>query len=355
MSEKPSPRLLIWGTGKMAREVESNGLNGRIAGYIETHRTKDKFQGLTVYEIKDLSEVYDYIIVANSYVDEVYRSIIRYGIDREKCIFLRGLKKQVGLKDEDVLRDVLGERNYINYRAEYGLVANTFFEEDMKRYQERNTRENFRINEDFLLPVISDKYAEAGSMGNYFWQDLWAAKLIFESGTETHFDIGSRIDGFIAHLLAMHISVTLIDVRKFPGEVENLHTVIGDASSLSQIEDGSIGSMSALCSLEHFGLGRYGDDVEPEACFRCFENIQKKLKPGAHLYISVPIGRERVEFNAHRIFYARTIVECFDQMKLLELSCTAANGIESHIELSKYDDDSRKGSLRFGLFHFIKK
>ena len=42
--------------------------------------------------------------------------------------------------------------------------------------------------------------------------------------------------------------------------------------------------MSALCSLEHFGLGRYGDPVDPEACFKCFENIQRKLKKGGRLY-----------------------------------------------------------------------
>lgn len=110
-----------------------------------------------------------------------------------------------------------------------------------------------------MWSIIGDKYASAGTMGNYFWQDLWAAKLIYKSGIKEHFDIGSRIDGFIAHLLAMDVHVSLIDIREFPAEVENLNTIVDDAISLYQIPDDSIKSMSALCSIEHFGLGRYGD------------------------------------------------------------------------------------------------
>lgn len=81
------------------------------------------------------------------------------------------------------------------------------------------------------------------------------------SGCREHFDIGSRLDGFIAHLLAAEIDVTIIDVRKFPCEVENLHTIVDDATGLHQIPDDSIENMSALCSLEHFRLGRYGMEI----------------------------------------------------------------------------------------------
>lgn len=206
-----------------------------------------------------------------------------------------------------------------------------------------------------MWPMLNDKYAAAGTMNNYFWQDLWAAKLIYKSGIRKHFDIGSRIDGFIAHLLAMDINVSLIDIREFPGKVENLHTIVDDATSLKQIADNSIDSMSALCSLEHFGLGRYGDPIDPEACFKCFVEIQKKIKAGGNLYISLPIGKERVEFNAHRVFYASTILECFDQFILKEFSCTAAGTIEYNVGIHKYDRDSHNGDYRYGLFHFTKR
>lgn len=348
-------QLLIWGTGKISAEIEKNGLNGIVIGYIETYKSRDSYCGLNVYGADNLPDKYDYIIIANSYTDEIYEICIQYDINIDKCIFIYPTRQSVGCWQRNMLRYILGEKNYTNYCARLGITENTFFEKDMELYQRMNTRENFQIQKDYLYPIISDRYADAGIMDAYFWQDLWAAKLVYQSGVKTHFDIGSRIDGFIAHLLAMDINVTLIDVREFPAKVENLHTIVSDATRLSQLEDESIDSMSALCSLEHFGLGRYGDPIDPEACFTCFEAIQRKLKEGASLYISVPIGKERVEFNAHRVFYAKTIVECFNQMDLVELSYAFDSGIEYQIALSKYDNDLCKRHLGFGLFYFVKK
>lgn len=210
------------------------------------------------------------------------------------------------------------------------------------------------IQEQYNWPVIVDKYALAGTTGNYFWQDLWAARLILKSKVTRHFDIGSRLDGFISHLLAAEIEVTMIDIREFPEKIENLHTIVDDATMLNQIEDESIESMSALCSLEHFGLGRYGDTIDPEACFKCFENIQKKMLKGGKLYLSVPIGQERVEFNAHRVFYANTILDCFKTLKLVEFSCVSQGKIENIKDIHKYDEDKHNGEFRYGLFYFIK-
>ena len=218
-----------------------------------------------------------------------------------------------------------------------------------------NLRKNFRANKDNLWPIIQDKYEVNSGQGNYFWQDLWAATKIIKSGVKAHYDIGSRVDGFIGHLLAAGIKVNMIDIREIPVKHALLKTVIADATNMSHIPDNSLESLSALCSLEHFGLGRYGDDIDPEACFKVFENICRKMKKGGNLYISVPVGRERVEFNAHRIFYASTIVSCFDEMELLEYSCAACNCIEKNVPIVKYDNDPHNGEHRYGLFHFLKK
>lgn len=239
--------------------------------------------------------------------------------------------------------------------SEYGVIEGSFFERDKELYSALNTKSNFDINDKNLWPIISEKYAEAGSINNYFLQDLWAAKYIIKSGLKKHFDIGSRLDGFIAHLLAANINVTMIDVRKFSDEIEGLDTIVDDATSLHQFEDNSIESISALCSIEHFGLGRYGDPIDPEACFKCFKNIQRVMKKGGSLYLALPIGCERVEFNAHRIFYPKTVVDCFDELELIEFSCAAERTIEYNVPLDKYNSDPHNGEYRYGLFYFKKK
>lgn len=355
MERQRMKKVLIWGTGKVAKQLLLNGINAEVTGFVETKKTAEEFNGSNVYEASNNLPEYDYLIVANTFASEVYHVCIEHQIDLNKVIFLYGVKKQEGVCNLTEIREILGEKNYINYCGEFGLNENTFFEEDMQRYMEQNHRPSFAIQEKYLWPVIKDKYAMAGTINNYFWQDLWAARLIYKTGVRKHFDIGSRIDGFIAHLLSMDMDVTLIDIREFPGEVENLHTIVDDATTLRQIPDNSIESMSALCSLEHFGLGRYGDPIDSEACFRCFEEIQKKVKKDGNLYISLPIGKERVEFNAHRVFYASTILQEFHQMELVEFSCTAEGKIEYNVDIHKYDKDTHDGNFRYGLFHFVKK
>lgn len=347
-------KILIWGTGKIANEILENGINGEIIGFIETNVRLEKYKEKEVYTINAIPKEYDFIIVANSFADEIYQICLKENIDLNKVIFLTKIKRVVGVLDLLEISSILGDANYTRYCQQLEVYQHSFFENDIKRYKRLNRRENFKIQESYIWPILTDKYAMAGTMGNYFWQDLWAAKLIYNSGIKKHFDIGSRIDGFIAHLLAMNIEVTLIDIREFPGEVENLYTLVDDATRLRQVQDNSIDSISALCSLEHFGLGRYGDSVNPEACFECFCAIQKKIKKGGNLYLSVPIGKERVEFNAHRVFYANTIIENFCSMKLEGFSCVAEGKIENNVEIHKYDFDEHNGDYRYGLFHFIK-
>ena len=358
-------RVLVWGTGDFAQQFISDGCEGDIIGFIETIKTKDTFMQKPVYSSHEIPENgYDYIVIANSYGTEIYSLCIKQDIDISKLIFLYGIERRVGCIEEAVLKEILSEINYDNYCIRFRLKPkpkqqprqqeHDFIYEDAEKYQEMNKRPNFAIQERYMFPIATDKYEKAGNIDDYFQQDLWAARLIYKSGVKRQVDIGSRLDGFIAHLLAMDIDVTVIDVREFPGEVEKLHTIVDDATYLKQIPDESVESMSALCSLEHFGLGRYGDPIDPEACFKCFDAIQRKLKKGGKLYISVPVGKERVEFNAHRVFYASTIIECFSDMKLEEFSCTTDGVLESHIEdIHKYDNEEY--NLPCGLFYFIKK
>ena len=70
-------------------------------------------------------------------------------------------------------------------------------------------------------------------------------------------------------------------------------------------------SLSCLHALEHFGLGRYGDPVNYDGYILGINNLYRILRAGGKLYISVPIGPQRIEFNAHRVFSIDYLLECF--------------------------------------------
>ena len=55
-------------------------------------------------------------------------------------------------------------------------------------------------------------------------------------------------------------------------------------------------------SLEHNGLGRYGDPLDPAGDLKDVEMLSCVIKPGGLLYLGVPVGPDAVVFNAHRIY-----------------------------------------------------
>lgn len=230
------------------------------------------------------------------------------------------------------------------------------FKRDILRYTSVNKgKDRFQLEKDFLFPQLVDRYAQAGDLGSYFWQDLWAARLIAKNNPEKHYDIGSRIDGFIAHLASFREKIVLIDIRPLNKSIPGVSFQCADATNLDGISDESIESISALCSLEHFGLGRYGDAIDPDGWIKALQSIERVLSPNGHAYISVPIGYEHLEFNAHRVFYAETIINAVSSLKLMEFSTTCNEEIEYNTPIHKYDDERDKWGDRFGLFHFMKK
>lgn len=58
----------------------------------------------------------------------------------------------------------------------------------------------------------------------------------------------------------------------------------------------------SISSFEHDGLGRYGDPLDPDGDLRAMREMRRILRPGGLLYLSVPVGRDKVVFNAHRIY-----------------------------------------------------
>jgi hypothetical protein len=222
---------------------------------------------------------------------------------------------------------------------------------NLRTYSQKNDRGAFHARFSDIFPILTDMASGAGTTGgHYFHQDLWAAKKIYRVRPSQHFDIGSRVDGFIAHLLVF-MPVTAIDIRPVESTIEGMTFFQDDATELRSIASASISSISTLHVAEHFGLGRYTDPIDPNACFKFMASLQRVLAPGGRLYFSVPVGRERVEFNAHRVFSPRTILEQFPDLQLVSFSYVGDDG-------ALYEDTNPlelpPSELACGLFEFTR-
>lgn len=162
-------------------------------------------------------------------------------------------------------------------------------------------------------PCLGDRFEESGSAtGHYFHQDLLVANRIYVNKPEKHVDVGSRLDGFVAHV-ASYRPLELLDIRPLSKEIKNIKFTQADL--MQPVSDDLIeycDSLSCLHAIEHFGLGRYGDKVDYDGYLAGFKNLYRILKKGGKLYFSVPIGPQRIEFDAHRVFSVKFLLELFE-------------------------------------------
>ena len=214
--------------------------------------------------------------------------------------------------------------------------------------QQANAQRRFALGKPF--PCFEDKRAESGTArGHYFHQDLLVAHRIFLNRPKIHVDVGSRIDGFVAHVASFR-SIRVIDIRKLTVKVPNI--VFIQADLMSELETGlteCCDSLSCLHALEHFGLGRYGDPIQYDGYLVGLRNLHGLLAKHGTLYFSVPIGPQRIEFNAHRVFSVEYLLELFkDKFRISRFSFVDDNGdLHDNVMLS-IDDISQNFGCSFG-------
>lgn len=207
------------------------------------------------------------------------------------------------------------------------------------------------------FPILSERFSECGTMsGHYFHQDLLVAKKIFYNNPKLHVDIGSRTDGFVAHL-AVFRKVEVFDIRDQRSNVENIVFKKADLMQLPENLIDYCDSISALHSIEHFGLGRYGDVIDYNGYLKAIENIYSMLKRNGKFYFSVPIGSQRIEFNAHRVFSLKYLMDLFkNNFYINSFSYVDDRGdLYKNIELSENDIvENLKCNFGCGIFEMTK-
>jgi len=176
----------------------------------------------------------------------------------------------------------------------------------------RRAKKEFRSPVE-LAPCLHDWYEMAGSSQNeYFWQDLFCAQYVHRLNPTEIYDVGSRLDGYITHVASFR-RINLIDIRPLKCSIHNITYQQGDICNRTFPANADLKErfdlVSCLHTLEHIGLGRYGDDIRSEAYLEALKGLKDILRPKGKLLLSTPIGRKRVEFNSHRVFDGLELVE----------------------------------------------
>jgi hypothetical protein len=209
---------------------------------------------------------------------------------------------------------------------------------------------------DLSQPCLSDRFNFAGSLDKqYFYQDIYVSRKIFELAPITHVDIGSRIDGFIAQLSVFR-EVTVLDIRPLDNKINNVLFVQADICD-SNFEFKKSMSVSCLHTIEHFGLGRYSDPVGANLWTIGLINIWNIVENGGILYLSTPIGRQRIVYNAHRVFKPSSVLNQLIDSELIDFAYINDEGKFNNgpLDILQIDEIASNFSYGLGIFTIKKK
>lgn len=208
-------------------------------------------------------------------------------------------------------------------------------------------------------PCLKEANTAGGNAkGHYFHQDLLVAQKIFKNNPQKHVDFGSSVEGFVAHV-ASYREIEVFDFRPTESNATNIVFKVCDLMRLDPAMENYCDSISSLHAIEHMGLGRYGDPLNPNGHIDALDNIYRILKPGGRFYFSVPMGLpQRIEYNAHRVFSLDYLTKLFaERYETVSLSYVDDPGdVHTDIAPSMEDINSSYG-CRYGcgIFELIKK
>lgn len=166
-------------------------------------------------------------------------------------------------------------------------------------------------------PCVYDRTPITSFDRHYVLHTAWAARVLSASRPNYHVDLGSDLR-FVT-IVSAFVPIRFYDLR--PASVTLIGLECGRANLTSlPFASGSIQSLSCMHVVEHVGLGRYGDALNPLGDQIAIEEIKRVLSPGGQLLFVVPIGRRRIAYNAHRIYNVKDILDLFSGLQLKEFT-----------------------------------
>lgn len=238
------------------------------------------------------------------------------------------------------------------YKLGKNIILSPFIISDYQEFTKLDTKPRFNLSPKDFFPQVFDKTLTTGFDRHYVYHTAWAARKVAEIAPSKHVDIASSL--YFPGIVSAFIPVDFYDYRPAPLHLSGLTTKHADLTNL-HFESNSIASLSCLHTIEHIGLGRYGDPIDPEGDIKACKELARVLAPGGSLLFVTPVGREAViQFNAHRIYTYELVLKLFPDLELKEFSFApeyGTDGIHEHADPAELQNET----YACGCFVFTKK
>jgi hypothetical protein len=240
------------------------------------------------------------------------------------------------------------------YQGYISTKAKGRIREQLKAFKEsaKKTKDRFLLKKEDELFCADDNTINTGFDRHYVYHLAWAARIVKEIDPKEHSDISSLL--FFPTILSAFVKVNFYDYRPAQLNLDNLNSERCDLTKL-HFESNSIESLSCMHTVEHIGLGRYGDPIDYDGDLKAIEELKRVVKVGGNLLFVVPIGKARIQYNAHRIYSYAQIKSYFDGFTLKEFSLIPDSAQQGGLIRNATEEQSNMQEYGCGCFWFIKK
>ena len=222
------------------------------------------------------------------------------------------------------------------YKLLKNLLFSPFIISDYWKFSRLDSKKRFNYSLRTVYPQIFDKTQLTGFDRHYVYHTAWAARKVQELNPTVHVDIASSL--YFPGIVSAFVPVEFYDYRPAPLHLSNLATEHADLTQL-HFESDSIKSLSCMHTIEHIGLGRYGDPINPDGDLVACQELARVLAPGGRLLFVTPVGKEAlIQFNAHRIYTHAQVLELFPTLILREFSFIPECGTDGVFEHASPDE-----------------
>jgi len=187
---------------------------------------------------------------------------------------------------------------------------------EFNQFRKSNDK-RFTVSSRDIYPCLTDKIKQTPFDHHYTYHPAWAARILAKTNPEYHVDFSSILS--FGSIVSAFIPIKFYDYRPADLKLSNWESGFADLTNLP-FETNSQSSISCMHTIEHIGLGRYGDPLDASGDLKAIEELKRIVKPGGDLLFVTPVGRSRIEFNAHRIYGYQQIIDYFSPLQLIEFS-----------------------------------
>ena len=223
---------------------------------------------------------------------------------------------------------------------------------DWHAFKRRDKAPRFRMSLVDMYPCVRERTGATIFDRHYVYHVAWAARKLAAARPAEHVDVSSSL--YFAVTVSAFVPIRFFDYRPADLALSNLESRPADLLSLP-FPDNSVKSLSCMHVVEHIGLGRYGEPIDPSGDIKACRELARVLAPGGRLLFVAPIGGvARIEFNAHRIYDVAGVRSLFPGLEIREFALISLEAEKGGLILDPTPEQVAEEQYGCGCFELIK-